>query len=212
MTSSALHLPKSLEAAVKPAPEEDIPLDPSTLIRLGQISAVTLSPPRCQVRFADPEDDEGEGAGEGGETPPIRWLALRAGKTRTWSPPSVGEECLLLCPDGQIGNGVALLGLNNNTNPAPGSTLAELIEYEDGAVISYDPEAHALSALLPAGATALVEAPGGLTIRGPVSIEGDVTVAGAVEASGDVTADGISLKSHKHGGVQAGSVQTGTPV
>lgn len=189
-------------------PEEDIPLDPSTLIRLGLISEVTLSPPRCKVRFADPEDGEGDG----GETPPIRWLAFRAGKTRTWSPPSVGEECLLLCPDGQIGNGVALLGLNNDTNPAPGSTLAELIEYEDGAAISYDPEAHVLSAVLPAGATALVEAPGGLTIRGPVSIEGDVTVTGAITASEDVIAEGISLKSHKHGGVQGGASQTGTPV
>lgn len=190
------------------AAEEDIPLDPSTLIRLGLVSEVTLSPPRCKVRFADPE----EGEEEGGETPPIRWLALRAGKTRTWSPPSVGEECLLLCPDGQIGNGVALLGLNNDTNPAPGSTLAELIEYEDGAVISYDPEAHVLSAILPDGATALVEAPGGLTIRGPVSIDGDVTVTGAITASENVTADGISLKSHRHGGVQGGASQTGTPV
>lgn len=182
-------------------PEEDIPLDPSTLIRLGLISEVTLSPPRCKVRFADP-DDKGD---EGGETPFIRWLALRAGKTRTWSPPSVGEECLLLCPDGQIGNGVALLGLNNDTTPPPGATLAELIEYDDGAVISYDREAHVLSAILPAGATALIEAPGGLTIRGPVSIEGDVTV------TGDVTADGVSLKSHKHGGVQSGGSQTGSP-
>jgi len=190
-----------------PAAEEDIPLDPSTLIRLGQISEVTLSPPRCKVRFADSE----EGEGDGGETPPIRWLGLRAGKTRAWSPPSVGEECLLLCPDGQIGNGVALLGLNNDTNPPPGSTLAELVEFEDGAVISYDPEAHALSAILPAGATALVEAPGGLTIRGPVSIEGDVTVTGDVTAD-DVFAGGTSLKTHRHGGVQGGGSQSGTPV
>lgn len=188
--------------------EEDIPLDPSTLIRLGQISEVTLSPPRCRVRFADPEDGEEEG----GETPPIRWLALRAGMTRTWSPPSVGEECVLLCPDGQIGNGVALLGLNNDANPPPGSTLAELVAFADGATIGYDPEAHALTAILPAGATALIEAPGGLTIRGPVAIEGDVTVTGAISASDDVSADGISLKSHKHGGVQGGAAQTGTPV
>ncbi len=188
-------------------PEEDIQLDPSTLIRLGQISEVILSPPRCKVRFADPDDGEGDG----GETPSIRWLALRAGKTRTWSPPSVGEECLLLCPDGQIGNGVALLGLNNNTNPAPGSTLAELIEFEDGAVIAYDPESHALSAVLPAGATALIEASGGLTIKGPVAIEGTLTATGDITGA-DVLADGISLKSHKHSGVQGGTAQTGNPI
>ena len=188
--------------------EEDIPLDPSTIARLGLISEVTLSPPRCKVRFADPEDGEDEG----GETPPIRWLALRSGKTRTWSPPSVGEECLLICPDGQIGNGVALCGLYNGENTPPGSTLAELVEFEDGAVISYDPVAHALSAILPAGATAMVEAPGGLTIRGPVAIEGLLTVTGSIAASADVTADGISLKNHKHGGVQGGGAQTSSPV
>lgn len=190
--------------------DEDIPLDPSTLIRLGRITEVTLSPPRCKVRFSV-EDDEDVGD-EDGETPPIRWLASRAGKTRAWSPPSVGEEVVLLSPDGQIGNAVALCGLYNGENGPPGSTLAELLEFEDGAVISYDPVAHALAAVLPAGATALVDAPGGLTIRGPVAIEGAVTVSGGIEASGDVTASGVSLKNHKHGGVQGGGAQTSAPV
>lgn len=180
--------------------DEDIPLDPSTLIRLGRISEVTLDPPRCKVRFSDPED-----ADEDGESPPVRWLATRAGRTKGWSPPSVGEEAVLLCPDGQIGNGVALIGLYNGDNPPPGNTLAELVEYEDGAVIGYDPVAHALSAVLPGGATALIEAPGGLTIRG------DVTIEGALIASDDVTAGGISLKSHRHSGVQPGSGITGEP-
>lgn len=180
--------------------DEDIPLDPSTLIRLGRISEVTLDPPRCKVRFSDPDD-----ANEEGESPPIRWLANRAGKTKSWSPPSVGEEVLLLCPDGQIGNAVAMGGLSNNDNPAPGNSLAELVEYEDGAVVGYDPVTHALTAILPAGATALIEAPGGLTIRGDVTIEGSLT------ASDDVTAGGISLKSHHHTDVQPGSGITGDP-
>lgn len=52
----------------------------------------------------------------------------------------------------------------------------------------------------------------GIVINGgghPIAINGaaQVTVTG-----GDVIADGISLKTHKHGGVQAGSSQTGTPV
>lgn len=178
---------------------EDIPADPSTLIRLGTITAVTLSPPRCVVRYGDPEADEDC------ETPPIRWLALRAGKTRHWSPPSLGEEAVLLCPDGQIGNGVALLGLNNDTAPPPGNTLAELTEYEDGARIGYDPVTHALTALLPDGASALIEAPGGLTIRGDVTIEGTLT------ARDDVIGGGKSLKGHTHGRVQSGSSHTAAP-
>jgi len=177
--------------------DEDIPADPSTLIRLGTIVSLTLDPPRCVVRYGDPETDEDC------ETPPIRWLAGRAGKTRNWSPPSDGEEVVLLSPDGQIGNAVALLGLNNDNAPPPGNTLAEVVEYEDGARIGYDPESHALTAILPAGATAAIEAPGGLTIRGDVKIDGKLT------ASGDVVGGGKSLRGHVHGGVQPGQSMTG---
>lgn len=42
--------------------------------------------------------------------------------------------------------------------------------------------------------------------------DGNLTVTGAISATDDVTAAGISLKSHKHGGVQGGSAQTGVPV
>ncbi|WP_313335777.1 phage baseplate assembly protein V [Sphingobium yanoikuyae] len=187
--------------------QEDIPADLSELIRLGSIASVDLAAARCTVRYGDPDDEDG-----GAETPPIRWLAPRAGMTRSWSPPSEGEQALLLVPDGQIAAAIALVGIWSDAFPPPGSTLAELVEYADGARVGYDPEAHALTAILPAGATALVEAPGGLTIRGPVRIEGDVDLQGGITATDDVTAAGISLKSHKHGNVQAGAAQSGPPV
>jgi phage baseplate assembly protein gpV len=52
----------------------------------------------------------------------------------------------------------------------------------------------------------------GIVITGgakPISISGvpQVNVTG-----GDVIADGISLKTHKHGGVQGGPSQTGAPI
>jgi phage baseplate assembly protein gpV len=75
--------------------------------------------------------------------------------------------------------------LNNDTAPPPGDTLAELTEYEDGARIGYDPVTHALTALLPEGASALIEAPGGLTIRGDVTIEGTLTARDDVIGGGE---------------------------
>jgi len=168
--------------------DEDIPADLSTLIRLGTIVSVTFDPPRCVVRYGDPDTDEDC------ETPPIRWVAGRAGKTRNWSPASEDEEVVLLCPDGQIGNAIAILGLNNDNAPPPGNTLADVVEYQDGARIGYDPVGHALTAILPAGATAAIDAPGGLTIRGDVTIEGKLT------ASDDVIGGGKSLKGHSHPG------------
>lgn len=187
--------------------QEDIPADLSELIRLGSIASVDLAARRCTVRYGDPDDEDG-----GAETPPIRWLAPRAGDTSAWSPPTVGEGAILLCPDGQIAAGIALLGVPSDQFPLPGSTLAELVQYKDGAQIGYDPVTHALTAILPAGASALFEAPGGITIRGPVRIEGNIDLQGAMTATDDVTAAGISLKSHKHGNVQAGSAQSGPPV
>lgn len=194
----------------QPAPE-DIPADLATLIRIGTVTAVDLAAARCRVRYGDPDDDDP------GESPMIRWLTPRAGQTRVWSPPSVGEQVILLSPDGQIGGAVALCGLVQNAFPPLGSTLAEAIEFADGARLTYDPEASALTAILPAGATAEIEAPGGITLRGPVMIEGDVTIQGAVDvsqtvtAATDVTAAGISLVDHLHGGVQSGSAKTAPP-
>lgn len=180
--------------------QEDIPADISELIRIGTIASVDLAAKRCTVAYGDEEEGEAE-------TPPVRWLAPRAGRTKVSSPPSVGEQVILLCPDGQVAAGVALLGLEQDSFPLPDAKADETItEYPDGALIGYDAETHALTATLPAGGTAVIDAAGGVTIRGDLTIEGAVTV------TDDVTAGGISLKNHKHGGVQAGGSQTGAPV
>jgi phage baseplate assembly protein V len=191
---------------IKPAPQEDIPADIASLIRIGTVLSVDLAEARCIVRFGDPDDQEPA------QTGPIRWLSPRAGLTRVWSPPSVGEQVLLLCPDGQIGAAVAITGIVQDAFPPLGSTTAEMIEFEDGAKITYDPEAHELVAVLPAGGTVDITADGGITLRGDVTIEGNLAVTQTVTADEDVIADGISLKTHKHGQVQAGSAQSGEPV
>lgn len=46
----------------------------------------------------------------------------------------------------------------------------------------------------------------GIRLKGNVTIEGDVTV------EGDVEADGVSLKTHLHGGVTVGAGNTGAPI
>jgi phage baseplate assembly protein V len=184
-----------------PLDDDDIPLDPSTLIRLGTISAVQLNPPRCKVLYGDPDADDGDIG-----TPWVRWLMLRAGKMRKGSAPSLGEEVLLLCPDGQVGNGVALCGLPNDNFPLALHTLEEdVTEYDDGARIGYDPESHTLTATLPDGATATIKAPGGITLDGPVHITGKLT------ADDDVVTGGISLKSHLHPNITRGAALSDPP-
>lgn len=176
---------------------EDTPPAAAELLRFGTIAEVDLAGARCVVRVGDVL------------TGPIRWAEMRAGKTRTWSPPSVNEQILLLCPEGELEAGVALRGVGCDAYPAPGHSLRELMEFEDGAVLAYDPVTHALDVLLPAGATVRFVATGGVTID---ASDGGVTIKGDVEVEGDVTAKGVSLIEHRHGQVQAGGAQSGKPV
>ncbi len=180
------------------ATDED-EFDPASLIRVGTVKSVDLTAATCIVEVGDIE------------TPPLQWIETRMGATRIWSPPSEGEQVLLICADGELGGGLVLRGIPCDAFPAAGSALEEIILFSDGARIAYDPEAHKLTASLPGGSTVDITADQ-VNIIGDVSITGDATVTGKVTANDDVIGGGKSLKNHKHGGVQAGGAQTGTPV
>lgn len=162
------------------------------LIRLGTIAAVDHQAARCTVSTG------------GLSVPNLPWLALRAGDSSDWDPPTVGEQCILLSPSGEPAQGVALVGLYSQQRPAPANSAnVRRRKYPDGAVIDYDHATHTLSATLPAGGKAQLTAPGG------VSILGNVDIAGTVTVSADVVASGISLVKHKHPGDSGGT--TGAP-
>lgn len=194
--------------------QEDIPADPATLIRIGTIAAVDLTAARCTVLYGDPDDEDG-----GAVSPPVRWLAPRAGDTGVWSPPTVGEQVVLLSPDGQIGAAIALLGIVQDRFPPVGGDLIETIVFGDGARLSYDPQAHALFVVLPDGGTidlqspgaVTIDAPAGVTIRGNLTLDGTLELSGDVLAQGDVQAGNISLRDHRHLGVSTGTQQSGPP-
>lgn len=197
------------------------------LLRAGTIAAVNHGATRVRVQAGELLTDW------------LPWFERRAGDVRTWCPPSVGEQCLLLSPGGDLAAGLVLVGINSQSRPSPASTAnLHRVEYPDGAVIDYDHTAHALTATLPAGGTAHLIAPGSVVIDSPhTTITGEclvqglltyqsgmvglgggggggaaATITGTVQVSGgDVTADGISLKTHVHNGVANGPGTTGGP-
>jgi len=163
-------------------------------IQPGAIASVDHANATCTVEMGDIVTGE------------IPWVAMRAGGTRYWSPPTIGEQCLVLAPEGDIENGLVVLGLYSDACPPPSNDPdVTHLEFPDGATLSYNHANHALAAILPAGGTVAIEADGGVSINGPLQVTGPIT------ASEDVTAGGISLMNHKHGGVQAGGSQTGAP-
>lgn len=185
---------------------EDLEHRLGDLLRLGTIAEVDARAATCRVTTGEIT------------TGPLPWLAPRAGGVAVWSPPHVGEQCLLLCPEGDALCGLVLVGLFSNAFPPPSNDRDQvLMQFPDGAQLRYHHGDHRLEAILPSGGTAHVKADGGLTIEGDVTITGNVTIAGDATASGtvtgqtDVVGGGISLKGHKHGGVAAGQARTGGP-
>ena len=76
----------------------------------------------------------------------LPWFERRAGNVRTWCPPSVGEQCLVLSPGGDLSSGMVLVGLNSESHPAPSdSPSLNRIEFPDDAVIDYDHASHTLT-------------------------------------------------------------------
>lgn len=179
---------------------EDLEHRLGDLLRLGTIAEVDAATATCRVRTGEIT------------TGPLPWLAPRAGGVAVWSPPHVGEQCLLLCPEGDTLFGLVLVGLFSNAFPPPSNDPDQvLVRFPDGAQLRYHHGDHRLEALLPSGGTAQVAADGGLTILGDVTITGNLTASGTVTGTTDVVGGGISLKDHKHGGVAAGQARTGGP-
>lgn len=170
--------------------------DPDSLagnmLRLGTVASVDVAQARCTVRLA-----------EDAVTGPLPWLARASTGLAVWAPPSVGEQVAVLCPDGELAAGLVLPGIYSTANPAPAETDTYSLHFGDDALIRYDPETAELTISLPAG--------GKVSITANVDISGDLAVDGEITATGDVRAGSISLNSHKHGGVQGGSGQTGAP-
>ncbi|PRC90973.1 phage baseplate assembly protein V [Solimicrobium silvestre] len=156
------------------------------------------------------------------------WATQRAGDTQTWWPPTKGEQVILFSPEGDFNQSILFPAVYSehakppSTNPAHHTT-----KYPDGAIIQYDHEAHALTAILPSGSSALVKADkvtsdaketlctGNLTVAKNLIVNGmsslnagmavlpgtdgaAASIQGKLNVSDDVIAKGISLTGHKH--------------
>lgn len=169
------------------------------LIQLGTIDHVDLAAATCRVRVGEIETGD------------LPWLAARAGATRIWSAPSVGEQCLLLCPEGDMEGGIVLPGLFSDAMPAPAGDASDIIVFSDNARAGYDSTSHTLSIQLPAGGVLNIVAPGGIRLTGPVTVDGKLDCTATITAATDVVGGGKSLKDHVHTKVQAGGAISGPP-
>lgn len=145
------------------------------MIRIGTIFDVDLIARRVRVKSG------------GVDTGWLKWRSGRAGATREWNPPTIGEQVMILSPSGEISGGIVIPSIYSDEHDAPSSSPdMHVTDYPDGAQISYN---HATGALLAVGIrTALVQASESVTAETPlVHCTGDVTIAGSLTVDGLLT-------------------------
>ena len=151
------------------------------VVRLGTVHAVDRAAARVQVQYDEIPD------GDPVLTAWLPWVTARAGETSTWWAPDVGEQVVLLAPSGELAQAVVLPALYRTLHPAPSAEAdTHRTEYSDGAAIEYNATDHELTAVLPEGATASIEADGGIEIAGNVTVNGTLHATGKVSSDADV--------------------------
>lgn len=193
------------------------------LIRSGVVTEVDTVQGLCRVQSG------------GIQTTWLNWLTTRAGRSRTWWAPSVGEQVLLLAIGGELDTAFVLPGIFSDDNPAPSASAdAWHVAFPDGAVIEYEPETGALtvSGIKTADVTAsesitatvpvvLVKASTSITLDTPevictnklttatLEVQKGGKMTGNIEHSGGTfKSNGVQVDDHGHGGVQRGGVWT----
>jgi phage baseplate assembly protein V len=197
------------------------------LVRTGVVAEIDLARQRCRVTSGKLTTDW------------IPWLASRAGKSRTWWAPSVGEQVILLAIGGELDTAFVLPAVYSDDFPAPSASAEALhMTFSDGAVIEYEPETGALSAT--GIKSADIQASDSITAESKqVTVKAEVKIlldtpevactahlsaktfsvteggkmSGDIEHSGGrFSSNGIVVDTHIHSGVQTGGGQTGKPV
>ncbi|WP_426577165.1 phage baseplate assembly protein V [Xenorhabdus stockiae] len=197
------------------------------IVRVGTVSAVDLSNQRCRVHIS------------GLQTDWLRWTVQRAGSSRTWWAPSVGEQVLVLAMGGELTTAFVAGALYSAAHVAP-STSADAVHiaFPDGAVIEYEPKSSALtvSGIKTASVTASVSvqvtapqitctASEQITLATPVVMCTNHLTTGSLDirqggtmhgtithTGGQFSSNGIVVDSHQHSGVWSGDSTSGGPV
>lgn len=191
-------------------PQQDTPREAArrveNIARVGTIVAVRHSAPaRCRVKLGD------------NTTGWIPWFTGRAAGPQgsQWWPPVVGEQCLVISPGGDMGQGLALLGVYSDAMPAPGSepgvehkqwSQRDFARYQGGRrTVHLEQQIE----LLVGDACSITMETDRITLRAGGAT---LTLAdGRITSDVDILSGQISAQHHVHGGVTSGPSTTGAP-
>lgn len=179
----------------------------TNLIRTGTVSEVDPVNWLCRVKTGDLETNW------------INWLTLRAGNTRTWWQPTVGEQVILLSMGGNLETAFALPAIYSDAFPPPAySENGSTTQFSDGGIFQYEPATGQL--LIKNIKSVRIEAADGIQLlteafgveAGKTTLNSETTINGAItQGGGAMSSNGVVVHTHKHDGVKAGTDTSGGP-
>lgn len=180
----------------------------TNLIRTGTVTEVDRVNWLCRVKTGDLETNW------------INWLTCRAGKSRTWWKPSVGEQVVLFSLGGNLETAFALPAVYSNQFPPPSdSDDGNVTAYDDGGWFEYEPSTGRW--YVRGIKSMVIEAGDNITLKtGEFVVEADTTRinsevvinGGVTQGGGAMSSNGIVVDDHEHTGVLKGGSNTGGPV
>jgi len=156
----------------------------NNLLRLGKVTEVDYAKALARVQIGKNTTDF------------LPWLVP---STATWFPMKVGEQVMVLSPNGDLGMGVILPSLYQSAKPAPSKDQAKI-------VIVADIEQTGSKKM-----TGTLHADKDISTASNINADAKISAKGDITASGEVTGKGVALSTHTHQFNYVGMGQGATP-
>lgn len=123
--------------------EHDLML--SNLIRVGRVSEVDTTNALVKLEIGNLVTDW------------LPWSTHRAGGTRSWTAPTVGEQRILLSPYGDMTQGIVGQALFQDDHPAPATSGdQEHVVFPDGSAVDYNSASNTLTVTVAGGGNVVI--------------------------------------------------------
>lgn len=159
----------------------------ANILRIGVVAALDAANALVQVDLGDLTTDW------------LPWSTGRAGNTRKWSAPRVGEQVLVFSPSGELGAGIVGPSVFQDAHGAPSSNPdAENVTFSDGSSVNYDAGSNTLTVNVSGAGNvvvncqhATINAQDDVTLNTPQAhCTGNMQVDGALSVSGGMSIQG----------------------
>lgn len=167
----------------------------ANVFRIGTIAALDATNALVQVDLGDITTDW------------LPWGTGRAGSTRKWSAPSVGEQVMVFSPSGELAAGIVGPSIFQDAHPAPSNNPnVDNVTFADGSSVNYDAGSNTLTVNVSGAGNvvvnckvATVKADTSVTLDTPMvhatknmQIDGNLGVTGAMAVQGQGASGAVS--------------------